>query len=91
MRPDCLADVRDRLAHGDSAGALAGIERVLGTEARLRDGDLRDLFTDAARQRVRHGLFRAGLADPGPREPVAGRERYRVGVHRSRPRNAAYR
>ncbi|MFE0033399.1 hypothetical protein [[Kitasatospora] papulosa] len=90
-RPDCLADVRDRLAHGDSAGALAGIERVLGTEARLRDGDLRDLFTDAARQRVRHGLFRAGLADPGPREPVAGRERYRVGIHRSRPRNAAYR
>ncbi|MFJ3705801.1 MULTISPECIES: hypothetical protein [unclassified Streptomyces] len=90
-RPDCLADVRDRLAHGDPAGALAGIERMLGAEARLRDGDLRDLFTDAARQRVRHGLFRAGLADPGPREPVTGRERYRVGLHRTRPRNAAYR
>ncbi|MDF6018254.1 hypothetical protein [Streptomyces sp. JH34] len=90
-RPDCLDDVRDRLAHGDPAGALAGIERLLGAEALLRDGDLRDLLTDAARQRVRHGLFRAGLADPGPREPVTGRERFRVGVHRTRPRNAAYR
>ena len=89
-RPDCLTDVRDRLAHGDSAGALARIESMLGTEARLRDGDLRDLLHDAARERVRHGLFRAGLADPRPREPVTGRERFRVGVHRSRPRNAAY-
>ncbi|MBM7440584.1 hypothetical protein [Streptomyces sp. HB132] len=88
-RPDCLDDIRDRLAHGDSAGALAGVEKMLGAGALLRDGDLRDLLTDAARQRVRHGLFRAGLADPGPREPVTARERLRDGVHRSRPRNAA--
>ncbi|MEU0300489.1 hypothetical protein ABZ252_13625 [Streptomyces sp. NPDC006175] len=86
-RPDCLTEVRDRLAHGDAAGALARIENVLGAGAHLRDGDLRDALHDAARQRVTHGLFRAGLTGPG-REPP-GQKPSRPTTHRSRPRQAA--
>ncbi|MFD6277470.1 hypothetical protein ACFWFI_18150 [Streptomyces sp. NPDC060209] len=90
-RPDCLTDVRDRLAHGDAAGALARIESMLGTGALLRDGDLRDALHDAARQRVKHGLFRAGLAQPGPgREPPA-RTPSRPATHRSPSRHASSR
>ncbi|MFC8230230.1 hypothetical protein [Streptomyces sp. NPDC057287] len=89
-RPDCLTDVRDRLAHGDSAGALARVESTLGAGALLRDGDLRDALLDAARRRVGHGLFRAGLAGPAPlREPP--RTPSRPETHRSRPRQAASR
>ncbi|MFB4421380.1 hypothetical protein C5F59_009820 [Streptomyces sp. QL37] len=86
-RPDCLTDVRDRLAHGDAAGALARIESLLGAGAHLRDGDLRDVLHDAARQRVTHGLFRAGLSGPG-REPP-GQRASRPATHRSRPRQAS--
>ncbi|WP_405665908.1 hypothetical protein OG379_29060 [Streptomyces sp. NBC_01166] len=86
-RPDCLTDVRDRLAHGDAAGALARIESVLGAGAHLRDGDLRDVLHEAARQRVTHGLFRAGLTGPG-REPP-GQKPSRPAPHRSRTRQAA--
>ncbi|MEF9913906.1 hypothetical protein RJT17_27500 [Streptomyces sp. P5-A9] len=90
-RPDWLTEVRDRLAHGDTAGALARVEGVLGTEARLRDGELRDVLLDAARRRVRHGLFRAGLALPaGGREPSARTPSWPA-THRSRPRPAAFR
>ncbi|MER5554120.1 hypothetical protein ABT001_21015 [Streptomyces sp. NPDC002793] len=88
-RPDGLTDVRDRLAHGDTAGALAQVEAMLGTGALLRDGDLRDVLRDAARQRVTHGLFRAGLTGPGPEEAPHDRARFRAGNHRSRPRKAA--
>ncbi|MFJ8751549.1 hypothetical protein ACIREO_19800 [Streptomyces sp. NPDC102441] len=89
-RPDCLTDVRDRLAHGDSAGALALIDSMLGTGALLRDGELRDVLHDAARQRVRHGLFRAGLR-PGPGREPPGPTASRPPAHRSRPRQAASR
>ncbi|MFJ8862416.1 hypothetical protein ACIRD8_28815 [Streptomyces sp. NPDC102451] len=88
-RPDWLADVRDRLAHGDAAGALARVESVLGAGARLRDGDLRDALLDAARRRVRHGLFRAGLTPLAPGEPPPVRTSSRPAAHRSRPRRAA--
>ncbi|MFJ8977948.1 hypothetical protein [Streptomyces sp. NPDC102282] len=90
-RPDCLTEVRDRLAHGDSAGALTRIESTLGAGALLRDGDLRDALHDAALRRVRHGLFRAGLADPGPRQREPARTPSRPETHRSRPRQAASR
>ncbi|MEV7726312.1 hypothetical protein AB0P15_16395 [Streptomyces sp. NPDC087917] len=65
-RPDCITGVRERLRHGDVAGALAVVEGLLGTEAVLRDGALRDELEAAARQRVVHGLFRAGLTGPAP-------------------------
>ncbi|MEU3620368.1 hypothetical protein ABZ725_50130 [Streptomyces sp. NPDC006872] len=86
-RPDCLTGVRERLVHGDIAGALAVVEGLLGADAVLRDGALRDELEAAARRRITYGLFRAGLATPGPRRvglrPSADRPR----GHRSHPRH----
>ena len=65
--PDCLTGVRERLIHGDTAGALAVVEGLLGPDAVLRGGALRDELQAAAERRLRYGLFRAGLAEPGPR------------------------
>ncbi|WP_282689381.1 MULTISPECIES: hypothetical protein [unclassified Streptomyces] len=65
-RPDCLAGVRERLDHGDIAGALAVVEGLLGPEAVLREGPLRDELEAAARRRITYGLFRADLLGPGP-------------------------
>ncbi|MGW7109760.1 hypothetical protein ACWGHU_26805 [Streptomyces xanthophaeus] len=65
-RPDCITGVRERLRHGDVRGALAVVEGLLGPDAVLRDGVLRDELEAAARQRITHGLFRAGLTGPAP-------------------------
>ncbi|MFF7795196.1 hypothetical protein [Streptomyces sp. NPDC007991] len=65
-RPDCLTGVRERLDHGDVAGALAVVEGLLGPEAVLRNGPLRDALETAARRRIAYGLFRAGLDGPSP-------------------------
>ena len=87
-RPDCLSGVRERLDHGDIAGALAVVEGLLGPEAVLRDGPLRDELESAARRRIVYGLYRSGLA-----EPLPGRVRAEVGRrpprHR-RPRVATF-
>ncbi|QQM38782.1 hypothetical protein [Streptomyces liliifuscus] len=83
--PDCLTGVQERLHHGDIAGALAVVEGLLGPDALLRDGALRDELEAAARRRILYGLFRADLAGPGP-----GRVRPsppRPPGHRSRPRH----
>ncbi|MEU5412014.1 hypothetical protein [Streptomyces clavifer] len=64
--PDCLAGVRERLDHGDTAGALAVVEGLLGPGAVLRSGALRDELEAAAQRRIAYGLFRADLAGPGP-------------------------
>ncbi|MER6194128.1 hypothetical protein [Streptomyces cyaneofuscatus] len=81
-RPDCLTGVRERLDHGDIAGALAVVEGLLGPEAVLRDGPLRDELEAAAQRRITYGLFRADLLGPGPirhrsdpRRPVDPRPR----------------
>ncbi|MFJ3803535.1 hypothetical protein ACIPSJ_45565 [Streptomyces sp. NPDC090088] len=75
-RPDCLTGVRERLDHGDIAGALAVVEGLLGPEAVLRDGPLKDELESAARRRIDYGLYRAGLA--GSRDaPVRTRHRER--------------
>ncbi len=66
-RPHELAGVRERLDHGDTAGALAVVESLLGPEAVLRDGPLRDELAAAAQRRIAYGLYRAGLT--GPRTP----------------------
>jgi hypothetical protein len=65
-RPDDLGDIRARLDHGDTAGAVAAVEGLLGPDALLRDGPLRDELAAAARRRLAHGLYRAGLVRPGP-------------------------
>ncbi|WP_457028496.1 hypothetical protein [Kitasatospora sp. P5_F3] len=86
--PDCLVGVRERLDHGDTAGALAVVEGLLGPEALLRSGDLRDELETAALRRVTYGLFRAGLVGPGT-GPLRGRsDRRRTAGNRSRSRHA---
>ncbi|MER6750903.1 hypothetical protein ACFW6C_21425 [Streptomyces fungicidicus] len=65
-RPDCLTGVRERLDHGDIAGALAVVENLLGPNARLRGGPLRDELEAAAHRRITYGLYRSGLSGPAP-------------------------
>ncbi|MEV7345523.1 hypothetical protein [Streptomyces sp. NPDC093544] len=78
-RPDCLVGVRERLVHGDITGALAVVEGLLGPDAVLRGGALRDELEAAARRRITYGLFRAGLIEPGP-----GRVHFHPDCHRPR-------
>lgn len=77
-QPHCLTGVRERLDHGDIAGALAVVEGLLGPGAVLRSGALLDELETAAQRRITYGLFRAGLAGPG---------RGRIGPGQRRPRN----
>ncbi|MEV5651098.1 hypothetical protein AB0L57_22855 [Nocardia sp. NPDC052254] len=81
-RPDCLAGVRERLRHGDIAGALAVVDGVLGPGARLRAGVLRDELAAAARREAVHQEFRAGL----PETPLPVTRR--VHAYRAHPRHA---
>ncbi|MFP8962161.1 hypothetical protein ACLIYP_16630 [Streptomyces nanhaiensis] len=69
--PQELPAVRERLRHGDVAGALAVVEGLLGPGAVLRDGPLREELRSAAARRIDHGLFRAGLVAV---HPAAGTE-----------------
>ncbi|WP_395366705.1 hypothetical protein ACHGLA_35390 [Streptomyces sp. YH02] len=85
-RPDCLTGVRERLDHGDTAGALAVVEGLLGPGAALRNGALRDVLESAARRRIAYGLYRADLYGPGPGRVLPGDDRPRH--HRARPRHS---
>lgn len=87
-RPDCLTGVRERLDHGDIAGALAVVESLLGPGARLRGGPLRDELEAAARRRILHGLYRSGLSEPAPHHGLP--DPPRPGHHRSHPRHATH-
>ena len=89
-RPDCLPDVRERLNHGDIAGALAVVEGLLGPDAVLRGGALRDALERAARGRIAYGLFRAGLTGPGPAHVRFG-DRGPVRTGHAPPRHATKR
>ena len=73
--PQGLADIRARLDHGDTAGALSAVEDLLGPEAVLRDGALRDELETAAERRITYGLYRAGLAGRGPLKSPGVRRR----------------
>lgn len=65
--PEALPAVRERIGHGDLTGALDVVESLLGPAAILRDGPLRRELETAADRRIRHGLFKAGLAHrPAP-------------------------
>ncbi|MFD7131993.1 hypothetical protein [Streptomyces sp. NPDC059894] len=70
--PEALPAVRERLGHGDVAGALAVVEGLLGPGAVLRDGPLRRELESAAARRVDHGLFRSGLVSVHPGAGAAG-------------------
>ncbi|MGK4584954.1 hypothetical protein [Kitasatospora sp. HPMI-4] len=87
--PECLDDVRARLDHGDTAGALAVVEALLGPDALLRDGALRDELEAATQRRITYGLFRAGLIGPGPAPSHLDRRRPRD--HRTHPRHVTSR
>ncbi|MFF0156827.1 hypothetical protein ACFYRY_04640 [Streptomyces sp. NPDC005263] len=89
--PECLADVRERLGHGDISGALAVVEGLLGPDALLRGGALRDELEEAARRRITYGLFRAGLIGPGPGRVRAHSDGRRAGDRRYHPRHATFR
>ncbi|MFI2764490.1 hypothetical protein ACH5A3_37540 [Streptomyces echinatus] len=77
--PEALPAVRERLCHGDTAGALAVVEGLLGPAAVLRAGPLREALESAAIRRVDHGLFRAGLVAVHPAAD-AGEDRKGSGV-----------
>ncbi|WP_424216502.1 hypothetical protein ACN20G_30690 (plasmid) [Streptomyces sp. BI20] len=64
--PERLPDVRERLRHGDVTGALDVVEGLLGPAAALADGPLREALRGAVDDRLRHGLYRAGLDRTGP-------------------------
>ncbi|NIL50296.1 hypothetical protein HBK87_06760 [Streptomyces sp. 2BBP-J2] len=85
-RPDCLTGVRERLDHGDVDGALAVVENLLGPDACLRDGPLKDALEEAALRRLAHGLHRAGLRGPADHWILPAPARRRD--HRTHPRHA---
>lgn len=64
--PEALPAVRERLGHGDVAGALAVVEGLLGPGAVLRAGPLREALESAVARRIDHGLFRSGLVAVHP-------------------------
>ncbi|QVI24915.1 hypothetical protein KHQ06_15705 [Nocardia tengchongensis] len=71
-QPDDISGVRERLAHGDVAGALAVVDGLVGPGAALRSGALLDELEAAAQRRITYGLFRSGLSTADrriPREP----------------------
>jgi hypothetical protein len=77
--PENFDDIRSRLDHGDTAGALAVVEDLIGPAALLRAGALRDELEKAAARRVTHGMYRAGLVGRGPLKylPNGRQTRYR--------------
>ncbi|MCT7354101.1 hypothetical protein N4P33_18335 [Streptomyces sp. 15-116A] len=88
-RPDCLEGVRERLDHGDIAGALDVVEHLLGPGARLRSGPLRDELEAAAHRRLTYGLYRSGLSGPAPGRIPPNKPR--PGDARTHPRQAGLR
>jgi hypothetical protein len=81
-RPSNLDDIRARLDHGDIAGAVAVVEGLLGPDAALRDGDLRDAIAAATRANA-HGRYRSGLSVAGPAQ--------RPGADPGHPRGGGWR
>ncbi|TCN41414.1 hypothetical protein EV641_13115 [Rhodococcus sp. SMB37] len=65
-RPDCLPGVRERLDHGDSAGALAVVEGLLGPDAVLRDGPLLDELRASVDRRSTYDRFLSEPMEPPP-------------------------
>lgn len=85
--PAALPAVRERLGHGDVAGALAVVEGLLGPGAVLREGPLRDALQAAVAGRLDHGRFRSGLVPVHPAAAVATGDRgYRPRPDRRTPR-----
>ncbi|MFF4343240.1 hypothetical protein ACFY00_25335 [Kitasatospora sp. NPDC001540] len=63
-QPEDLDAIRQRLLHGDRAGALAAVRRLIGPKAVLRHGPLAEVLDADLRRRLVHSLHAAGL-EPG--------------------------
>lgn len=90
-RPDSLVGVQERLDFGDIDGALTIVEHLLGPEATLRNGPLRDAVERARTQREIYDAYRSGVIDPVP-QPIPGNHRKRGNTgrrRRARPRHAS--
>ncbi|MBS9372342.1 hypothetical protein GON09_001306 [Rhodococcus sp. B50] len=76
-RPDCLPGVRERLDHGDAAGALAIVEGLLGPDAVFRDGPLLDELRASVDRRSTYERYIAEPVEPPPpaRPRTLGRSR----------------
>ncbi|MFE9577381.1 hypothetical protein ACFYO1_13410 [Nocardia sp. NPDC006044] len=85
--PDALTGVRERLDHGDTAGALAVVTGLLGADASLRHGALLDELEAAVHRRITYGLFKAGLSNTGTNR-IPARGKARPAQHRTHPRHA---
>lgn len=83
-RPDCLPDVRERLDFGDIDGALTIVENLLGRDARLQDGPLRDALRAVAVQQEIYADFRAGITSSPPQPNRYGRRARARRLHDTR-------
>ncbi|MFK0195923.1 hypothetical protein [Kitasatospora sp. NPDC090308] len=90
-QPEDLDSIRQRLLHGDRAGALAAVRRLLGAEAVLREGPLAETLDGDVHRRLAGSLYAAGFErghgrfDTAPAPvPVAPRPHGRP--HRRHPR-----
>ncbi|WP_238422929.1 hypothetical protein [Gordonia sp. 'Campus'] len=90
--PDCLAGVRDRLDFGDIEGALATVEGLLGPDAGLRDGPLRDALEHFRLQRETYDAYRSGstTAAAQPLPHIAGGHHRTGRRRRAHPRHATH-
>ncbi|MEV7213258.1 hypothetical protein AB0O31_09225 [Kitasatospora cineracea] len=90
-QPEDLDSIRQRLLHGDRAGALAAVRRLIGPDAVLRDGALAEALDDDTRRRLAGSLPAIGL---GPHHnrfhavPVPYTPRPHGRTHRQRLRPA---
>ncbi|WP_370120500.1 hypothetical protein [Streptacidiphilus sp. MAP12-33] len=70
--PEGLDELRRRLDHGDLAGFTAVLAALIGPDAVLPAGALRDELDAARLRRIDYALYRAGLPAP-PSGAVSGR------------------
>lgn len=75
--PDCLPGVRERLDHGDTAGALAFVEELLGPDAVLRDGPLLEELRAFADRRDTYARFLSTPTETSPESCPRRRRRTR--------------
>ncbi|WP_081973772.1 hypothetical protein [Kitasatospora phosalacinea] len=89
-QPEDLDAIQQRLLHGDRAGALAAVHRLIGPEAVLRHGPLAEALDADLQRRLVHSLHTAGLEptrsryDTAP-APVTGDPRPHGRPHRPAP------
>lgn len=84
--PEALPAIRERLGHGDVAGALNVVEALLGPGAVLRQGQLRDELESAAAKPHRSRALPLGTGRRAPRCRCGeGRELLRLGARETGP------